>query len=592
MGEQLHRIFDLLELYRGKYSSKKDVFTFRKGNVWRTFSGSEYIDFADRVSAGLLFLGAQKGDKIATIMQNCPAWNYIDMGIMQIGAVHVPVYPTLSQSNFLHIFNHADVRFIFVFDKSIYNRIRDLLPRIPTLEAVFSIEKTEGVRHWKELIELGKKEFNINKINQIKSEIKSDDLATIIYTSGTTGACKGVMLSHRNFISNFTATAAIVEPKNIVRALSFLPLCHVYERMLNYMYQYLGINICYAESIEKIGENLREHQPDMMCAVPRMLEKVYARFVSKGHALKGARKEIYFWALDLALHFELHHKNGFTYEFKRKVADYFVYRKWRRALGGKLRFIVSGGASLRPGIARVFWAANIQVMEGYGLTETSPVVAVSNFEPDGVKFGTVGPALKGVEIKIAPDGEILCKGPNLMLGYYKNPELTSEVIDKDGWFHTGDIGMLEDKKYLKITDRKKEIFKTSGGKYIAPQAIENRFKESEFIENLIVVGENKHFAAAIIVPNFEHLKGWYAAKGYDFIPPSKAIKDERVINRIQHELDELNLMLDKTEQIKAFRLVDADWTPETGELSLTLKLRRQFIQDKFRGLIYDMYDAR
>ncbi len=591
MNGDVTRLFDLLKLYRSKCSAKKDVFTFSRKGEWKTFSASDYVDYSNWVSSGLLALGLQKGDKVATIINNCPAWNYFDMGIMQIGGVHVPVYPTLSSENFLHIFTHSEIRFLFISSQSIYERVRPLLPRVKTLEAVYSIDKIEGVPHWKEFLILGQTQFDIKKIDLISTGIQSDDLATIIYTSGTTGKGKGVMLSHRNFISNFKATAEIVEPKNISRSMSFLPLCHVYERMLNYMYQYLGINICYIESFDKVMEGLRQLQPEMMCAVPRVLEKMHNGFIARGRALRQPLKSIYFWALSLASRYTLDAR-PLGYRIQLMIADRLVFRKWRKAVGGRLRFIVSGGASLNPKIARVFWAANLQVMEGYGLTETSPVIAVSNFEPGGVKFGTVGPPLKGVEIKLSGDGEILCRGPNVMLGYYKEPLLTSQVIDAHGWLHTGDIGELVDGRYLRITDRKKEMFKTSGGKYIAPQAIENRCKESDFIENIMVIGENKHFAAALIVPNFEHIRGWYASKGHAFSSPSAAIRDPILLERIQREIDLINESLDKPEQIKAFRLLDTTWSPDTGELSLTLKLRRKEIEHKNRALIYDMYDAR
>jgi long-chain acyl-CoA synthetase len=585
------RIFDLLELYRGKYAAREIVFAGKEAETWQTYSAADYSRICDQVSAALLALDVTKGSKVATIMHNCPEWNFLDMGLMQIGAVQVPVYPTICSVNFAYIFEHADIEYVFLYDAGIYECVQDVIRKYPRIKIVVSIKMVDGVMHWKEFLALGDA-GNTDKIRSISQQIQPDDLATIIYTSGTTGTGKGVMLSHRNFVSNFMAAQQILSPKNVSVALSFLPLCHVYERMLNYVYQYLGIQIYYAANMDKLSETMREVRPEIICAVPRMLEKIFDRIVVRGRGLKQPRRNMFFWAFNLAVRYQLYGAKGWNYELIRYFADLLAYRKWRQALGGRLRYVVCGGASLRPRIARFFWAAGIQVVEGYGLTETSPVIAVGTFEPGGMKFGTVGPPLEGVEVKIAEDGEILCRGPNVMLGYYKDEVLTSEAIDNKGWFHTGDVGTLDEGKYVRITDRKKEIFKTSGGKYIAPQLIENRVKESEFIENIIVIGENRHFPAALIVPAFEHLKSWCEVKGVDYHNSEQIITNHQVIARVGKEVEKANYFLGKTEQIKQFRLIGHEWTVESGELSPTLKLRRKFIFAKYAEKIDEIYQER
>lgn len=586
---KITRIFDLLDQYKEKYYSKKDALGFKSNNVWNTYSSEDYLNYVNNFSFGLLKLGVKKGDKIATIMLNSPEWNFIDMSLLQIGAIQVPIYPTVSEANYKFIFNDAEIKYVFISNNEIYQRIKPVLKDAPYIKDVYSIEKISGVKNWQEILTLGKNSISEN-LETIKSSISPNDIATIIYTSGTTGTPKGVMLSHNNFISNFLAAATIPDFDMTDRTLSFLPLCHVYERMLNYMYQYFGMSIYYAESIDNLGKNIREVKPHAFGAVPRVLEKTYDKIVRKGRGLKGIKKIIFFWALNLGHRYEINKANGWWYEFKLKIANLLVFSKWRLALGNNIKLIVSGGATLQPRLARVFCAAGIKIMEGYGLTETSPVIAVSSFLPDGYKFGTVGKNMPGVKIKIAEDGEILCKGPGVMLGYYNQPEKTAEVIDKDGWFHTGDIGMLEDGKYLKITDRKKEIFKTSGGKYIAPQVVENKYKGSPFIENIIVVGENKNFTAGLILPNFEHLESWCKIKGIEFTTNQAIIKNPKIINRIQREVDTQNTHLDKTEQIKKFVLIADEWSIESGELSPTLKLRRKFVHEKYNDVIDTIYE--
>ncbi len=586
---KVNRLFDLLDLYRTEYASLDVAFAGRYGGEWITYSANDFVNITERLSAGLLRHGVGKGAKVATIINNCPEWNFIDMAILQIGAIHVPVYPTISADSFTYIFNHADIEYIFIFDKATFIRIEESVRQTKTIRELFSVQPVEGLKHWSQLIEPEVSQSTRERIKAISNTINSSDLATIIYTSGTTGIGKGVMLSHSNLISNFIATSEILAPKKVKVALSFLPLCHVYERMLNYLYQYLGISVYYADSLENLGNTIREVKPEMLCAVPRMLEKIFDKIQAGGRALRQPRRGIFIWAWRLANRYQLYGAKGRNYELRLKIADFLVYSKWRQALGGKLRYIVSGGASLRPRIAKVLWAANIQVIEGYGLTETSPVVAVGTFEPDGIKFGTVGKPLKGVQVKIAPDGEILCKGPNIMMGYYKDEAMTREVIDNEGWFHTGDIGTLIEGKFLKITDRKKEMLKTSGGKYIAPQEIENRFRESPFIENIIVVGDNRNFAAALIVPDFEYVKSWCAIKGIEPIDNCLLVKDQRIIERFNREVNEINKHLGKTEQVKKFLLLPQEWSTITGELSLTLKIRRSFTMEKYKKEIERLY---
>ncbi len=587
----LKRVFDLLDHYRGKYSYKHDALSKWHEGKWIHFSSDEYISLTDQLSLGLIESGIKTGDNIASIVLNSPEWNIIDMACMQIGAVMIPIYPNISITNYEYIFNEAEVKYIFVYNQELYDKIKPIIDKIPSLKGVYSIKQCDDINTWRQFTDLGRQSDKTGELKKKKAAIKSDDTATIIYTSGTTGRPKGVMLSHGNFLSNFLACAEIPDFNDNDRALSFLPLCHVYERMMNYLYQYFGMSVYYLENTDNLGKMIREVKPQAFCAVPRVLEKTYDKIVRKGRGLKKVVKIIFFWALELGHRYELDGKNGIWYELKLKIADILVFRKWRKALGGNIKLIVSGGATLRANIARVFWAAKIHIMEGYGLTETSPVIAVSNFEPGGIRFGTVGTVLKDVKVKIAEDGEILTKGPNLMKGYYKRPERTAEVIDSDGWFHTGDIGKLVDGKYLKITDRKKEIFKLSGGKYIAPQVLENKFKASPFIENIIILGEGHHFTSALIIPDFEHLEGWCKIKGVPFKSKEQIINNERIRNRIKQEIDNINASLDKIEQIKKFELLADEWSVESGELSPTLKLKRKKIVQEYSDIIDKFYSS-
>jgi long-chain acyl-CoA synthetase len=512
------------------------------------------------------------------------------MGIMQSGAIHDPIYPTISENDYKYILEHAEVKVIFVSGWDTFRKIEHLVASLHNLIAVYSFKETDKVKHLGELIALGQDNPSSGDLEEVKSSIKPDDIATIIYTSGTTGNPKGVMLSHDNIISNFKAVKDIPPVGEEGRALSYLPLCHVYERMLVYLYQYLGISVYYAENPATVGENLREIKPHILSTVPRLLEKVYDRILNSGRKLTGIKKHIFFWAVKVGLHYELNGARGSYYEFKLKVARKLVFSKWQEALGGNLKVIVSGGAALQPRLSHIFWAAGIPVLEGYGLTETSPVIAVNNFEENGVKFGTVGPVLKNTTVRIAADHEILCKGPGLMKGYYKEPALTKEAIDSDGWFHTGDLGRMESEGHLKITGRKKEIFKTSFGKYVSPEMVENALKESEFIDSLMVVGENQKYAAAIIVPDFEHLKSWCKIKGIAYTNNPDMVRLERIQKRFQKEIHKHNKHLGSTEQIKAFELLDSEWTVDSGEITATLKLRRSLISERYKSAIEKLFN--
>jgi long-chain acyl-CoA synthetase len=585
------RLFDLLKRYQEKYINKEDALGAKENGQWVKYSTRQYIDFANNISLGLLALGVQKNDKIALIANNRPEWNFSDMGIMQTGAINVPIYPTISENDLAFILNDAETKYVFVSSQDLYDKVNKIKAQVPSIKDIYSFNKINGVKHWLELVELGKQNASQlqSKLEEVKNSIKDTELATLLYTSGTTGNPKGVMLSHKNLFSNFYAVRNLPPLDSESRALSFLPLNHVYERMLTYLYMYIGASIYYAESLETIGDNIRELKPHVFSAVPRLLEKVYDKIVAKGADLTGMKHKLFFWALDLGLKYEMDGKNGSWYEFQLSIANKLIFSKWREALGGNVRAIVSGGAALQPRLARVFTAAQIPVLEGYGLTETSPVIAVNNLEPGGRKFGTVGLVIEGVQVKIADDGEILAKGPNVMMGYYKQPEATAEVIDKEGWFHTGDIGILEEGKYVKITDRKKEIFKTSGGKYIAPQLIENRLKESMFIEQVMVIGENQKFASALVVPAFAYIKDWCDKNGHSCKTNEEIILNPDVKKQVQEEIAKVNSSLAQYETIKKFELLPREWSIEKGEMTPKLSLKRRVICDSNKDLIDKIY---
>lgn len=586
---EVTRIFDLLPYQLENYN-KTVAIGGKEDGKWLTYSTKEYFEASQNVSFGLLNLGVKKGDKIASITVNRPEWNIIDMGILQIGAVHVPIYPTISKADYIYILNHAEVKYVFVSGEDMYRKIKHIVPEIPTIQGVFTFKKkVDDVQRLVDLIEIGKQKPQAELLQQLKNGILPHDLATLIYTSGTTGNPKGVMLSHDNLISNFKAVAHIPPVKSEGIALSYLPTCHVYERMLNYMYQYDGISIYYVENIATISDNIKEIKPHILSTVPRLLEKIFDKMVATGRKMKGFKRIIYFWGIGTALKYNVDSKNSLWYKWQHFFLDKLVFKKWREALGGNFKVVVSGGAALQPRLKKFFWAINVPILEGYGLTETSPVIAVSHFDDKGVKLKSVGPVLGGVTVKIANDGEILCKGPNVMLGYYHAPELTKEVIDSEGWLHTGDLGMLDTDNHIYITGRKKELFKTSFGKYIAPQSIENKFLESSFIDIIMVLGENQKFAGALIVPNFEHLKSWCAIKEIPYTTDAEMIRLPRIKKRFQKEINKYNEFFGETEQVKCFELMESEWTWRTGELTPTLKLRRNYITKKYAGLIEKMF---
>jgi long-chain acyl-CoA synthetase len=573
-------LFELLEHQQRRHPLDY-AFAAKEQGIWKRYSTAQSLDEINQVALGLLAIGLQPGDRIATVSNNRPEWNFLDLGMLQVGGVHVPLYPTITDQDYRYILEHAEVRWVMVSDASLYERIAPIAREFPHIAGVYTFNRVPGAQHWTDIKAAARPDLNQELANR-RAAIQKEDTATIIYTSGTTGFPKGVMLSHHNIMSNLLEAAVRVPCKAGDKSLSFLPLNHIYERMLTYMMMYSSIGIHYAESMETIGENLKEIKPQVFSTVPRLLEKVYDKIVAKGMELTGLKRKLFFWALDLGLRYEFKEANGWWYETQLKWANKLIFSKWREALGGNVQAIVSGAAALQPRLARVFWAAKIPVLEGYGLTETSPVIAVNYLATGQVEFGTVGPVLDSVELRIAEDGEILCKGTNIMQGYYKDEALTREVIDPDGWFHTGDIGTLTAQGNLKITDRKKEIFKTSGGKYIAPQAMENKFKESIYIEQLMVCGENQKHPSALIVPAWEVLNDWATKNGLGDPSPSSLVQNPQVIALLQSEVDRFNKEYGQWEQVKKFTLLPVTWTVESGELTPTMKLKRKFIVGKFQ----------
>jgi long-chain acyl-CoA synthetase len=587
---EVTRIFDILPYHELTFKPKDDVIASKENGEWVKYSIRQYREIVDNISYGFLSLGIEPGDRIAQISPNRSEWNFVDMAALQVGAIHVPIYPTISESDYCYILNHAEVKYLFVSGMELLRKIQHVLPDIPHIQGIFTYKEHLDLKNLSELIDLGIENKNPELLEQRKASIKPDDVATIIYTSGTTGNPKGVMLTHDNIISNFKAVSYIPPFGEEAKAVSYLPLCHVYERMLNYLYQYLGFSIYYAENLGMITENMKDVKPEILSTVPRLLEKIYDKLFATGHKLKGIKRYIFFWALHLALRYELKGANGWFYELKRKLYDKLVYVKWREALGGKIQLVISGGAALQPRLSRMFTCAGITILEGYGLTETSPVIAVSDLTEHGIKFGTVGPVLRGVQVRIAEDDEILCKGPNVMRGYYKEPEMTAESIDHDGWFHTGDLGRIEPEGQLKITGRKKELFKTSFGKYISPQPVEDKFKESLFIDQLIVLGEHQKFAGALIVPDFTFLRAYCDVKGIPYTTNAEMVRLPRIRKRFKVEVDKYNATFGATEQIKSWDLLNVEWTPESGELTPTLKLRRKYISRKYGPEIARLFE--
>ncbi|MFN8240421.1 MAG: long-chain fatty acid--CoA ligase [Bacteroidales bacterium] len=584
------RNFDLLDRYKVLFR-KDDALCYKKDGAWKKFSSSEYIDFSMNFCHGLHEMGFRKGDKIITVSTNRPEWNFIDMGMSMIGVVHVPVFTSLSPSEYEYIIKDSGARMILVSDKKIFKTMAPVLCDTRFTASVYTFDEIPGVKNWLEIVELGKRcgKESISEVENIKSEVKPGDFATLIYTSGTTGKPKGVMLSQENLVSNFISAASVFNLKSSDKYLSILPLCHVGGRMGNYQTQFSGSSIYYAENMGTIAANMQEIQPDGFDAVPRVLEKFYEVIISKGKNLAGVKKILFFWAVRLGLRYNPHGENGWLYERKHKVADKLIFSKWRKALGGNVRIVGCGGASLQPRLERVFWAAGIKVVNMYGLTETSPIITINRTEKGRVKLGSVGLPIEGVEIKITDDGEILCKGPNVMLGYYNDVELTRLSVDNEGWFHTGDIGHISKGGFLMVTDRKKEIFKLSNGKFIAPQQIENIFKESPIIDQIMVVGEHEKFASALISPNFKYFDDWKKNNNLEIASSEELIQHPQVISMFSSEVNKLNKRLSSYEGINRFRLVKDAWSPETGELSPTLKLRRHYVQEKYKSYVEQIY---
>jgi len=585
---KITRAFDFLAYQKATYPLS-ECLSSKVNGAWKSYSTDDVMAISNRVSHGLLEAGLKKGDKIAIISPNRPEWNFIDLGAQQIGVTTVPMYPNITIDDYKYIFEHAEVKLVFVSDEDLFAKAAAATRNLPVKE-IYTFDKIKEAKHWSEIEEAGRGK-NDADLEPLKAEVKEDDLLTIIYTSGTTGRPKGVMLSHKNVVSNAIAVSgrlADIDPGQD-KALSFLPLCHIYERVGLYLYLYLGISVYYAESLEKIADNLQELRPHVFNTVPRLLEKIFDKIMAKGESLTGPTKVIFDWAIKLGLEYEPHKNMGMFYYLQLAIARILVFSKWKEALGGNIKMITCGAAALQPRLARIFWAAGIKVCEGYGLTEASPVITASMSNEKGFRVGCTGPALDGVTVKIAEDGEVMAKGPNIMLGYYKNPEATAEVLTPDGWLHTGDIGELVEGKYLKITDRKKEMFKTSGGKYIAPQVMENKFKESNLIEQIAIIGAERKFPSALIVPNFENLKEWCMHNGIEYTDPESIIKHKMVLTKYENEIKYYNMGFGQWEKVKKFTLLSKEWSVEGGELTATLKLKRRVINEKYKKEIEEMY---
>ena len=585
------RLFDF-PYYQLENYPLNDSLSTKQNGEWVKTSTQEYLDKANAISRGLLRLGIVKNDKIAIISSNNRTeWHIMDVGVLQIAAQTVPIYPTISETDYEYILNHSEAKFCFVSDIEVLEKLNKIKHNVPNLKEVFSFNEIEGCKNWIEILNLGSDVSNQNEVDERKNNVRALDLATIIYTSGTTGKPKGVMLSHNNIVSNVIDSASRIPFKQgVSRALSFLPICHIYERMVTYIYQYYGCAIYFGESIEKISVNIKEVQPTVMTGVPRLIEKVYESIIAKGSELTGIKKKLFFWAVEIGLQYEPYGVNGFWYETKLKVAQKLIFSKWKAGLGGKLDLIVNGSAALQPRLARIFAAAQIPIMEGYGLSETSPVISVNDQRNKGFKIGTAGRIIDNLDVKIAADGEILCKGPNVMMGYYKDEQLTSETII-DGYFHTGDIGEIDDDNFLKITDRKKEMFKTSGGKYIAPQIIENEMKQSRFIEQIMVIGDGQKMPAAFIQPNFVFIKNWAKIHKVKLGKTNEEIiENPKVLERIHLEVDTINEKFGNWEKIKRFELTPDLWTIPAGHLTPTMKLKRKIVMEKYLNLFHKIYD--
>lgn len=585
---EVKRLFDIPYYQLEKYP-QKDALVAKISGQWVETSTRSFVDQGMMVSKALIALGIQPGDKVAMVSNNRPEWNIADLGILMCGAINVPVYPTIPGKEYEFIFNDAEVKFCFVGDAALLSKVMEIKDNVPTLTHIVTFDRIGGVEHFDDFKGRGL-DISTSEVEKRKAQISGPDLATLIYTSGTTGSPKGVMLSHDNIVSNVYGCLDRLPVDENSRAVSFLPLCHIYERTVLYLFMYAGVSIYYAESMDTIGDNIREVKPHVFTAVPRLLEKVYDRIIAKGTELTGIKKKLFFWAVELGEKWEPYGQTDLFYRLQHSIVNKLIFSKWREALGGEVRAIASGSAALQPRLARIFNAAGVPVMEGYGLTETSPVVAVNCYEKRGFMIGTVGRPLSNVEVRIADDGEILIKGPSVMMGYYNRPDLTAEVIDAAGWLHTGDIGELIDGEFLKITDRKKEIFKTSGGKYVAPQPMENRFKASRFIDQVMVVGENRKHPAALIVPDLSFASEWCRRKGLNCTTYAEMASNETLKQRIWEDIEEFNKEFGHFEQVKKIELCDAPWTIDTGELTPSLKLKRKVILGKYDHLLRKIYE--
>ena len=590
------RLFDCLNWQLEQFP-QEDMFAAKENGVWRKYSTQEIRQLVDSLSMGLLHagMGYQDGsiegrDKIAVLSNNRPEWLILDLAVQQTGALLTPIYPTISANELEFILNDAAVKLVFVSDEELYAKVQSVRSKTPSVQAIYTFNDIPSALHWKQLLHSGSQE-DLAKLNAARDAVKPEELATILYTSGTTGFPKGVMLSHYNILDNIKNVEDVLIPicGPSDKSLSFLPLNHIFERMVSYIYMYRGVSIYYAENLETIGENLKEVQPTLFSTVPRLLEKVYEKIMAKGRELTGVKKSLFFWAVALGNRYEVDKNMGIWYSIQLAIANKLIFSKWREALGGNVKAIVTGAAACQVRLLRIFTAAKIVIMEGYGLTETSPVISVNRFEDDGRRFGTVGKVIDNVQVKLAEDGEICCKGSNVMMGYYKRPDLTAECIDTDGWFHTGDIGVWVHGKFLKITDRKKEIFKTSGGKYVAPQPIENKMKESPFIEQMIVVGAERKFTGALIVPAFATLKTWCEKNGLSANSNEEMIRHPRVQEHYKSIVEKFNPQFNHVEQVKKFELLPQEWTINGGELTPTLKLKRKVIMEKYGATVERIY---
>lgn len=590
MQTEITRLFDF-PYYQLETYNLKNAFSTKTNGKWESISSQEYVDLSNQLSRGLLKLGIKPNDKIAIISTtNRTEWNIFDIAALQLGAQTVPIYPTISKEDYEYVLNHSESIYCFVSDSTVVEKL-NLIKANTHLKGVYTFDAIKGEKSWKEVLELGKDDSNQHEVEARKEAVKSTDLATLIYTSGTTGKPKGVMLTHDNIVQNVICSKKRVPLEyGNSKALSFLPVCHIFERMILYLYQYCGVDIYFAESIEKLSENAQEVKPDVMTAVPRLYEKIYDKIVLKGEDLTGIKKKLFFWALDLGLKYEPYGANGWWYEKKLGLARKLIFSKWQAALGGNLKLMVSGSAALQPRLTRVFAAAGMPIMEGYGLTETSPVVSVNDQNNGGFRVGTVGRIIDGIEVKIADTGEILVKGHNVMQGYFKDPEKTAEVL-KDGYFHTGDKGEIDKDGFLKITGRTKEMFKTSGGKYVVPPLLEGELKQSLFIEQIMVVGEGEKMPAAIIQPNFEYLKDWAKEHNIPFTSNKELIENPKVIKEFQEAIDACNEHFGKWEQIKRFELTEDEWSIDGGHLTPTMKMKREVIKNIYKDLYDKIYNC-